>query len=87
MKVITVGSEYNSISGDELVPIVSVINALQKRVLIRPPHASCLILNLEQLVKVYIRSWIIITGFPIIYIFPRYRNFIVFYTYLKQVIK
>jgi hypothetical protein len=48
MKVITVGSVCNSISGDELVPIVSVVDALQKRVLIRPPHASCLILNLEQ---------------------------------------
>ncbi|PVU68240.1 hypothetical protein DDW01_00190 [Sulfolobus sp. SCGC AB-777_G05] len=86
MKVITVGSVCNSISGDEFVPIVSVINVLQKRVLIRPPHASCLILNLEQLVKVYIRSWNIITGFPIIYIFPRY-GILLFYTYFKQVVE
>jgi len=84
MKVITVGSVCNSISGEELVPIV--INALQKRVLIRPPHASVLILNLEQWVKVYIRSRIITTGFPIIYIFPR-CVILLFYTYLKQVIK
>ena len=85
MKAITVGSVCNSISGDELVP--SVINALQKRVLIRPPHASCLILNLEQWVKVYIHSRIITTGFPIIYIFPRCVILLFFNTYLKQVIK